>query len=158
MDEEDLESSDDEETSSDTTHDTEPIYKNGRINYATHMLLIMAFVIRHGLSGSAVIDLLSLIEIHCAAENICVTSLRLFHKYFENVNPIERHYFCEHCSTYIGKQKATCNKCGSPPGMENSYFLVSSLCGTFQSFFKRKWLFDFLARLEIRWSRVKANH
>ena len=133
-DEEDLESEDEADTN--MQNDSEPIYEGARISYATHMLLLMAFIIRHGLSGVAILDLLALVEIHCAASNICQTSLRLFKGYFENGKTVVTHYICD-CGEYIGENMDTiCKKCGKKSS--GDLFLTNPLSGAFQSFFERK--------------------
>ena len=52
----------------------EPLYTGANITAAVSYLLIMAFVIRHGLTGEALIDLLQLIELHCLLPNSCAKS------------------------------------------------------------------------------------
>ena len=131
-----------EEDEAPAEEDNQPLYHGARISFGTHMLLVMAFVVRHGLSGAAVLDLLTLIEIHCALHNLCKTSLRLFQQYFEtNLNvPIQKHHFCGNCKAYFGtREKERCEACGRQQDKKSpSYFFISPLAESLQSLFKRK--------------------
>ena len=54
---------------------TEPIYAGSSITVAMSMVLIMTFVMRHRLTGTALADLLSLVEIHRLVPNLCKTGM-----------------------------------------------------------------------------------
>ena len=83
---------------SDISSNDHLIYPHARISNAASMLLIMTFAITHQLSGSALRDLLSLIDIHCLKPHTLIQSLYKFKKYFEFLsNPIKRHHFCTKC-------------------------------------------------------------
>lgn len=65
--------------------DDSPIYPNARITNAVSMLLIMTFALTHKLSGVAIRDLLSLIDIHCLVPNPLLKSLFKFKQYFQSL-------------------------------------------------------------------------
>ena len=114
------------------------IYSGARITLATSVLLKITFVIRHGLSGAALVDLLSLVEIHCLSDNICQTSLRLFRRYFEDIKtPIEKHFCCISCEQYLGTDTQSCPKCKK----EGHHFITTPLASVLQSFFAREYHF-----------------
>lgn len=80
-----------------------PLYDGAQITVAVSMLLIITFAIRHSLSGVALVDLLSLISIHCAIPNNCASSLSLLKKFFVKLkNPVQFHYYCKFCLEYQG--------------------------------------------------------
>ena len=64
--------------------DDSQIYPNARITNAVSMLLIMTFALNHKLSGIAIRDLLSLINIHCLVPNPLLQSLFKFKQYFSH--------------------------------------------------------------------------
>ena len=85
------------------------IYPNARISNAVSMLLIMTFAITNKLSGSAIQDLLSLIDLHCMVPHQLIKSLYTFKQYFKALkNPLKRHYYCSQCCLSV---TANCVKC-----------------------------------------------
>ena len=73
------------------------------------MLLIVTFCIRHALSGVALSDLLTLVELHCLLPNHCAKTTKLLREVFGKVkSPIELHYYCSFCQEYFGTQKPSC--------------------------------------------------
>ena len=106
------------------------------------MLLIATFIMRHGLSGECVSDLLTLIELHCLSDNMCVTSLRLFNKFMSKIQTadgaMEKHYYCEHCSSYFGVTlPATCHICHKHSSRDG-FFIINPLNSALKSSFSRK--------------------
>ncbi|XP_071796299.1 uncharacterized protein [Asterias amurensis] len=84
------------------------IYPGAQITLATSLLLTIAFVCRHSLSGEAVVDLLTYVELHCLAGSLCTTSMKIFRQFFTNSRaPLECHYYCikSTCKLYFGKSK-----------------------------------------------------
>lgn len=83
-----------------------PLYDGAPISVAVSMLLIITFAIRHSLSGTALVDLLTLVSLHCALPNQCASSVALLKKFFMKLkNPIEFHYYCTFCMEYQGTTK-----------------------------------------------------
>ena len=70
----------------DVSSNDQLIYPSARITNAASMILILTFVITHQLSGDALKDLLSLIDIHCLKPHSLIQSLYKFKRYFEFLN------------------------------------------------------------------------
>ena len=70
----------------DVSSNDQLIYPNARITNAASMILILTFAITHQLSGDALKDLLSLIDIHCLRPHSLIQSLYKFKRYFEFLN------------------------------------------------------------------------
>lgn len=93
-----------------------PLYEGAPISVAVSMLLIVTFAIRHSLTGLAVVDLLTLVSLHCALPNKCASSMDLLKKFFMKLkNPIQFHYYCTFCMEYQGlslpEDKLCKNRC-----------------------------------------------
>lgn len=108
-----------EENTENSTSDTEScasdslLYDGAQISVAVSMLLIITFAIRHSLSGTALVDLLTLISLHCALPNHCASSIALLKTFFMQLkNPIEFHYYCTFCMEYQGTSKDNRNEVG----------------------------------------------
>lgn len=85
------------------------IYPNARITNATSMLLIMTFAVIHKLSGEALKDLLTLIDMHCLIPHGLIQSLYKFKKYFSMLkHPIKRHHYCSSCCMPVDLQCSNC--------------------------------------------------
>ena len=93
--------------------ENEPIFAESRLTVSMSMLLIVTFVTRHNLSGVALCDILSLIEVHCPPDNICRATLSMYQDFFRQLKtPLIYNYFCEKCFLSIEKeQDAQCEKC-----------------------------------------------
>ncbi|XP_034044546.1 protein PFC0760c-like [Thalassophryne amazonica] len=89
-----------------------PIYPDAPITKSQSLLLIVSYVLQHGLSDSALDDLLSLMNIHCP--NSVPTSKYLLYKSVED-SLYEVHYYCMACTAYLGPEKLTrnCTNCGN---------------------------------------------
>lgn len=113
----------------------QPLYDGARLSVGTSMLLIATFVLRHGLTGEAIFDLLTLVELHCLAGNLCRSTVRLYKDFFSRVKmPVQRHFFCKKCSQYSGTaQFDKCPLCGHE-GCD--YFIVVPLMSQLQSLLK----------------------
>ena len=62
--------------------ENKPLYCNGPPTVAESLLLVVTFVIRYTLSGSALNDLLILMSLHCISPNLCHKSLHQFQHFF----------------------------------------------------------------------------
>ena len=63
--------------------DDQPIYLDAPVTVAESSLLLMAFAVRHKLSGIALEDLLELIHFDCPKPNKCITELKEFQLFFQ---------------------------------------------------------------------------
>ena len=78
-----------------TLEDVPPLYKDSIISVSESSLLIIAFAVRHKLSGVALEDLLDLIHLHCPKPNKCITKIREFQLFFQaQKHPILKHFYC----------------------------------------------------------------
>lgn len=86
---------------------SEPLYTGCSLTLGMSMLLIITFAMRHQLTGAALSDLLTLINLHLLSPNCFSKSLSTLHKFFSILkNPIEFHYYCNFCYDYIGLKKS----------------------------------------------------
>lgn len=87
-----------------------PVYEGCPITVSVSMLLIMTLAMRHGLTGEALQDILTLISLHCISPNYCVESLRRFKQFFGKIkSPLVFHHYCSHCFLYLDdKNTETC--------------------------------------------------
>ena len=126
----------------------EPLYDGSRLTVLTSILLITTFVMRHGLTGECIQDLLMLIELHCLSENICCTSSKLFCKYFADAKaPIQKHYYCAKCNSYMGMNLSSvqrtsgdaCQVCGHTSTSHDTFFVVNPIESVLRDAFARKY-------------------
>ncbi|XP_070174358.1 uncharacterized protein [Littorina saxatilis] len=115
----------------------ELLYDGARLTVACSMLLIIAFVMRHGLTGQAMADLLALIEMHCVVPNLCRKTLKMFTEFFKEMsNPIEFHYYCSDCYSYLGlDKKQSCHICQQANRASVNYFIIIPVIHQLQSLF-----------------------
>ncbi len=95
-----------------------PLYRGSRLTISASMLLIFSFAMRHSPTAEGLCDLLTLVELHCLAENICCTTLKRYKDFFLHLkSPIRYVYFCEDCYKYYGSNRVTicdiCKKTGT---------------------------------------------
>ena len=77
------------------------LYAGAKITFGMSLLLIITFAMRHQLSGTALADLLTLIDLHLIAPNC--ESMATIHKFFKQLkNPVQFHYYCNFCYECIG--------------------------------------------------------
>lgn len=89
--------------------DDKPIYPNARVTNAVSMLLIKTFAITYQLSGAALKDLLSLIDIHCLKPSPLIKSVYKFKQYFLSLkNPLKKHYYCPRRTITIAHNENVC--------------------------------------------------
>lgn len=127
-----------------TNRDDLPLYQDSPVRVGESSLLLMAFAVRHRLSGVALEDLLELIHFHCPKPNNCITELKDFHLFFQALkHPILKHFYCPNviCKVYIGtsqpKTGAKCAVCGSPLNL-SSYFVEIPILEQLKTILSRK--------------------
>ena len=138
--------------------DDDLIYPGARISNAVSMLLIMAFCITHKLSGAAVKDLLSLIDIHCLKYHHLIRSLYKFKQYFTSLrSPLVNHYYCPRCNISVNSDTICCPNasCHLELTEQNKCFFIQlSIADQLKAFFHRN---GFYNDLMYRFNRVKCN-
>ena len=106
------------------------IYPNARISNAVSMLLIMTFAMTHKLSGAALKDLLSLIDIHCLIPNPLIQSLYKFKQFFKLLqHPFKIHHYCFKCGMAVEPGWTNCHNtsCQQDFSTQNKHFFWSYL-------------------------------
>lgn len=112
-----------------------PLYEGAPISVAVSMLLIITYAVRHCLTGLALVDLLTLVSLHCIVPNRCASSMALLKKFFMKLkNPIQLHYYCTFCMEYQGlsipEDKLCKNRCclkDLHKKENSSYFIIIPL-------------------------------
>jgi hypothetical protein len=136
---------------------TTPLYEGAQISLGISLLLLMSFVIKHGLTDSAVTDLLQIISIHCPIENFCITSLYLFKKFFAGSRFSSRkHYYCSLCKREVGEFDEVCPNSSCTNALRNtsrSYFVEVSIEEQLRNLFKKP---GFYNDLQYRFHRQKT--
>lgn len=126
-----------------------PLYDGAPISVAVSMLLIVTFAIRHSLTGLAIVDLLTLVSLHCALPNQCASSIALLKKFFMRLkNPIEFHYYCTFCMQYQGLSLAEDKLCRNRCCLKDlnkkensSYFIIIPLMCQLRDLVQSKYYF-----------------
>ena len=111
------------------------LYNGAPITVAASMLLIVTYAVRHCLTGLAIVDLLTLVSLHCAIPNQCASSMKLLKKFFMKLkNPIQFHYYCTFCMEYQGLAIADNKLCKNKSCLKDltkkdmsSYFIIIPL-------------------------------
>ena len=86
-----------------------PLYTGSPVTFSVSLLLIITFAMRHNLTGMALADLLTLINVHLLVPNCFAKSTAVLNHFFRQLKkPIEYHYYCRFCYQYIGLQKVSC--------------------------------------------------
>lgn len=136
-----------------------PIYAGHSMTVGVSMLLILIYSISHGISGSQLSDLLTLIGLHCMKIHPGLRSLFHFQKYFAELkSPVKKHYYCKFCLTLVSDSSKTCTNalCLRDITKENSkgYFLEISVTEQLKNLFNRE---GFIDAIKHRFSQVKRN-
>ena len=103
------------------------IYPNARISIIVSMILIMTFAMKYKLSGSALKDLLSLIDIHCLIPNPLIQSLYKFKQFFKLLqHPFKIHHYCFNCGMAVEVGWISCHNaaCNQDFSRQNKQFLL----------------------------------
>ena len=127
-----------------------PIYAGANITVAISMLLIMTYAMRHSLSGEALADLLTLINLHCMSPNHVSKTLYLFRKNFQHLkSPLRFHHYCSNCLIYVPDKKQKmclntfCNKDFTKSG-SLTFFIEIPIVKQLQDLFDQKWFINAL--------------
>ena len=141
-----------------TSLESDPVYPGARISNAVSMLLIMTFVMTHKITGVALKDLLSLIDIHCLMPHRLIQSLYKFKRYFSHVRtPLMHYYYCSNCSTSVSRECKKCPNtlCQAEISEQNRCFFIQlSIIDQLKAMFSRKGFYNDLLH---RFNRKKEN-
>eukprot|EP00058_Branchiostoma_floridae_P004426 XP_002589914.1 hypothetical protein BRAFLDRAFT_81958 [Branchiostoma floridae] len=119
-----------------------PLYPGAQLTYGESMVLIMAFILAHHLTSSAVVALLTLINLHTQWGSIFCASKYIFDKFFSLMNltfPVTRHYFCRACFKNVSSDDKNCKACNSDLSSSKAtfYFLEMSVLSQLEAKFRR---------------------
>ncbi|KAK3932635.1 hypothetical protein KUF71_013709 [Frankliniella fusca] len=144
----------DEERQDPDEPDDRPLYLGAQLTLRENLIPIITFVLTHHLTGNSLIDLLSLIILHCPLNSICVKSLYSFKKFFKDVGKeiLICHYYCSVCFKMITERNAPCEQCDRISG--TSYFIEIPLFNQLQILFSRP---GFYNQLQYRFQRQKKH-
>ncbi|KAK3931070.1 Conserved oligomeric Golgi complex subunit 3 [Frankliniella fusca] len=152
-DSEEEERQDEERQDPDEPHDR-PLYLGAQLTLRESLIAILTFVLTHHLTGNSLIDLLSLIILHCPLNNSCVKSLYSFKKFFKDVGKeiLICHYYCSVCFKMITERNAPCEQCDRITG--TSYFIEIPSLNQLKILFSRP---GFYNQLQYRFHRQKKH-
>ena len=138
-----------------------PIYEGCPITVSVSMLLIMTLAVRHGLTGKALQDILTLISLHCITPNYCVERLRKFKHFFGKIkNPLVFHHYCSYCFLYLHDKNAkTCpnSVCQRPLRglVQKTFFIEIPIAGQLQALFAQVSIWDMVTTYRFRRERTE---
>lgn len=132
---------------------TNLIYENGPISIWESAKAILAYSIRHNITGEAQADLFKLIKLHCPNDNRCITSCYKFNKIFNNFNNnASRHYYCSACQIEI--EGPDSNKNCDNKNSSRNFFICDSFADQLKKCFSRP---GFQEKLHTRFERQKGD-
>ena len=112
-----------------------PLKATGKTSQAEALLMILTYAARHQITGSALDDLLKLIN-HLFGQEVVPASKYAFNKVFQkNMDKVKFHLYCKNCKTTLGGQNevlekaitecAACNSPVEPNTLNNGAFFIS---------------------------------
>ena len=139
-----------------------PLYDSCPLTVGVSMLLIMTVAMRHGMTGEALQDILTLVSLHCISPNYCTESLRKFKQYFAIAkSPLVFHHYCSHCFLYLEDKRVEtcldtlCQK--SLKGLRNkSFFIEIPIVSQLQDLFKQFSIWQMVRT--YRFNRNRTNN
>ena len=115
------------------------LYAGAPITSSMSSVLLLTFAMKHKLTREAFNDLLSVIEAHCPRPNNCKTTVRTLLEFVgEAKGDIVKHYYCEYCKAYFGRDTGTCNLCGQSISKAGGFFIEVPVEKQLQNFFAGK--------------------
>ena len=122
------------------------LYSGAPLSSTSSVVLLLSFVMKHKLTREAFNDLLAVIEAHCPRPNNCKTTVKkLFEFVSQAKGDIVKHYFCNYCKAYFGKQEdsnatGNCKICGKSISKADQFFVEVPIVKQLQKFFIGKFL------------------
>ncbi|XP_045913156.1 uncharacterized protein LOC123975596 [Micropterus dolomieu] len=106
-----------------------PLAATGTTSRAEALLMIMTYAARHQITGSALDDLLKLIN-HLFGQDVVPGSKYAFNKVFQNnIDKVEFHFYCKACQKDVLENSVTqclgCNSPVEPKTLNNGSFFIS---------------------------------
>jgi len=147
-------SDDDDEAYSIDDIRKERLYKDCPLSSDESAILVLQYGLSHKLTGTALVDLLSLLKAHFPKGTGYFTYINQLKKFFNKCANvfIETTKYCNNCLTLV-EENDICIKCNERI-QETSKFLKLSIVDKIQSFFDEP---DFADLLSYKFDRVKQN-
>ena len=136
---EDYDSQDDMECTEECSDsDDKPLFPGCPLTALESVVFTMQFSLTHKLSGTALSDLIHLLNAHFPETSVTsVNKLKNIVASFKDTS-FEAHYYCQFCFKYFGCEVIeVCTSCGSDNLMKK-YFVTMSLAAQIKDFFKGK--------------------
>ncbi|KAK3925967.1 Halomucin [Frankliniella fusca] len=127
---------------------------SARVTFRQSLLTVLSLAFKHKLTGVCVADLLSVIELHCARDNVALRTLYKFKTYFSMIGKenVTCHYYCSVCEVPLASEDSVCEQCnGQHP---TGYFVAFPFLSQLQSMYLRP---GFKEGLQFKTNRVKKN-
>ncbi|KXJ23145.1 hypothetical protein AC249_AIPGENE10506 [Exaiptasia diaphana] len=151
----------DKDNEFESTKQNQPLYEGCPITVGISTLLIMTVAMRHGLSGEALSDILTLISLHCMSPNFFTENLYKFKQHFANVkSPLVFHHYCSHCFLYLKDKtvetcpNSLCQKSLKGVG-KKSFFIEIPIVSQLQDLFKQDSIWKIITT--YRFNRINLN-
>ena len=137
-----------------TTLPDDLLYPGAPLTVHESLVSIFALAQSEKLSGSCLVRVMKLIELHCPKPNNCTFSLfKLFHQ-FEHVNtPLESYFHCSKCLKERNGPKDVCNGCAQL-GSSVNQIIVPSLLDQLIGMYERS---GFLKSIQYKYQRNKLH-
>lgn len=124
-------------------------------------MFVLAYVLKHKLTGAALCDLLPLINVHCPVQAV-PSSKYLFLRSLETVKEgIEFHFYCESCNNYLDCKDAggECEICGhkwtkQENVMKGNFFIYLPIAPQLKDMLETEGMSE---KLNYRFIREKIN-
>lgn len=130
----------------------EPLYAGAPITVHESLVSIFSLAQSEQLSGSGLVKVMRLVELHCPKPNNCTVSLyKLFHQ-FENVNtPLKSYYHCSKCLKERVSSKDICDNCAALGPTVNQVIVLDCVDQATHLYERH----GFLEAIQHRFKRVK---
>ena len=144
-----------------TNQQDQSLYEGYPITVGISMLLIMTVAMRHGMTGEALQDILTLISLHCISPNYCTESLRRFKQYFATAkSPLVFHHYCSHCFLSLddkGAERCPNTLCQKPlKGLgKKAFFIEIPIVSQLQDLYKQVFIWKTVT--SYRFNRERTN-
>ncbi|XP_044594847.1 uncharacterized protein LOC123272211 [Cotesia glomerata] len=132
---------DEDENLRDTTNNLNydlPLYNEAPLTITQSMLLIATLLITHNITQSCLIDIISIINLHCLSDGLHKNSLFKFKKFFalgnyNNTNH-KKHYYCSNCLKGLTSSNEACPECLNS---KTAHFITLSISEQLQELYNR---------------------
>lgn len=149
-DEEDaVEDDDDGMEEEDELDGNEAMYHGAPLSVKESLVMVLALMLNHSLTGSCIADILTVINLHCPRPGLKRLSLYHFRKFFScSRAALQKKYYCSECMQSLNTPQDICGVCGRARGV--SYFVQLPILPQLKELYKRQ---SFYQNLQHRFNR-----